>query len=117
MQHMATRKEHVAPSGLASLHPAQGDQVMSKKNSSKGSKKKTKAKGSAKAAKTKGVAATKPETKAPATKPPRASGLNAAAQVLKDAGKPMRCKDMVEKMLSDGLWKTEGKTPAATIYS
>ena len=45
------------------------------------------------------------------------SGLDAAAQVLKDAGEPMRCGDMVEKMLSTGLWKTGGKTPAATIYS
>jgi len=24
---------------------------------------------------------------------------------------------MVEKMLADGLWKTGGKTPAATIYA
>ena len=29
----------------------------------------------------------------------------------------MRCGDMVEKMLSSGLWKTNGKTPAATIYA
>ena len=29
----------------------------------------------------------------------------------------MRCGDMVEKMLATGLWKTEGKTPAATIYA
>lgn len=29
----------------------------------------------------------------------------------------MRCGDMVEKMISTGLWQTEGKTPAATIYS
>jgi hypothetical protein len=49
-------------------------------------------------------------------KPARSSGLNAAAQVLKDAGQPMRCLDMVTKMLDGGLWKTEGKTPAATIY-
>lgn len=45
------------------------------------------------------------------------SGLDAAAKVLADAGEPMRCKDMVDKMLSDGLWKTGGKTPAATIYA
>jgi hypothetical protein len=29
----------------------------------------------------------------------------------------MRCGDMVEKMLATGLWKTGGKTPAATIYA
>ena len=45
------------------------------------------------------------------------SGLDSAAQVLKDAGKPMRCKDLVKTMLEKGLWATEGKTPAATIYS
>lgn len=50
-------------------------------------------------------------------KPKRPSGLDSAAQILKDSGKPMRCKDMVDKMLADGLWKTDGKTPAATIYA
>ncbi len=49
--------------------------------------------------------------------PKKASGLDAAAEVLSTAGQPMRCKDMVEKMLATGLWKTGGKTPAATIYS
>jgi hypothetical protein len=47
----------------------------------------------------------------------KSSGLSAAHQVLTDAGEPMRCADMVEKMLSTGLWKTNGKTPAATIYA
>jgi len=47
----------------------------------------------------------------------KSSGLDAAAQVLKDAGEPMRCGDMVEKMLATGMWKTGGKTPAATIYA
>jgi len=55
-------------------------------------------------------AAAEPKTRKP-------SGLDAAAQVLKDAGEPMRCGDMVEKMLATGMWKTEGKTPAATIYA
>ena len=45
------------------------------------------------------------------------SGLDAAAQVLKDKGEPMTCKDIVETMLAKGMWKTDGKTPAATIYS
>jgi hypothetical protein len=47
----------------------------------------------------------------------RTSGLDAAAGVLKAAAKPMRCKEIVETMLAEGTWKTEGKTPAATIYS
>ena len=45
------------------------------------------------------------------------SGLDAAAQILKEAGEPMRCKDIVEKMLAKGLWTTNGKTPASTLYS
>ena len=43
------------------------------------------------------------------------SGLDAAAKVLADTGKPMRCGDIVEKMLAKGLWTTDGKTPSATI--
>jgi restriction system protein len=43
--------------------------------------------------------------------------LDAAAKVLVLAGRPMNTKDMVEKMLADGLWKTGGKTPASTIYA
>ncbi len=52
-----------------------------------------------------------------ADKPKRPSGLDSAAQLLKAAGEPMRCKDLVDKMLADGLWMTNGKTPAATIYA
>ena len=47
----------------------------------------------------------------------KASGLDAAFQVLSHTGEPMRCGDMVEKMINTGLWQTNGKTPAATIYS
>jgi len=52
-----------------------------------------------------------------AEKKKRTSGLDAAAQVLKDAKGPMTTKEMVDQMLAKGLWKTSGKTPAATIYS
>ena len=45
------------------------------------------------------------------------SSLDAAVQVLAEAKKPMTTKEMVETMLAKGLWKTGGKTPAATIYS
>jgi len=45
------------------------------------------------------------------------SGLDAAAQVLAEAGEPLSTKEMVERMLAKGLWKTSGKTPAATIYA
>ena len=47
----------------------------------------------------------------------RASGLDAAAQVLAEAKEPLGAKEMVEQMLAKGLWKTNGKTPAATIYA
>ena len=52
-----------------------------------------------------------------ADKPKKVSGLDAAYQVLTKAGEPMRSGDMVEKMLSTGLWHTGGKTPASTIYA
>ena len=45
------------------------------------------------------------------------SGLDAAAKVLAEAGKPLHCKEMVETMLAKGYWSTNGKTPAATLYS
>jgi len=47
----------------------------------------------------------------------RPSGLDAAAQVLAEAGEPLNCKEMVERMLAKGLWQTKGRTPSATIYS
>ena len=47
----------------------------------------------------------------------RLSGLDAAAKILAQADRPMGCKDMVEQMLAKSLWKTGGKTPAATVYA
>lgn len=47
----------------------------------------------------------------------RAIALDAAAQVLAEAGEPLNTKQIVERMLAKGLWKTGGKTPAATIYA
>lgn len=45
------------------------------------------------------------------------SGLDAAAIVLREASAPLNAQDLVGLMLERGLWKTEGKTPAATIYA
>jgi len=63
----------------------------------------------------------KPGTAKPAAKPQASdkpmSGLDAAAKVLAEAGKPMRAKDMVKAALAKGLWKTSGATPWATIYT
>lgn len=47
----------------------------------------------------------------------RMSGLDACAKVLADSGKPMGAKQMVERAIEKGLWKSGGKTPAATIYA
>ncbi len=47
----------------------------------------------------------------------RASGLDAAVQVLVEAGEPLGTKQMMERMLAQGLWQTGGKTPANTLYS
>jgi len=45
------------------------------------------------------------------------SGLDAAVTVLAEAKRPMTTGEMVARMLEVGLWKTKGKTPAATIYA
>ncbi|MCL2648083.1 MAG: winged helix-turn-helix domain-containing protein [Phycisphaerales bacterium] len=45
------------------------------------------------------------------------SGLDAAYEVLKANGGPMTCKAIVDEMLAKGMWTTNGRTPAATIYS
>ena len=56
--------------------------------------------------------------KAPAKKADgKMSGLDAAAKVLADHGKPLSCKVMVEAMLAQKLWSTGGKTPSSTLYS
>ncbi|HUX15350.1 MAG TPA: winged helix-turn-helix domain-containing protein [Phycisphaerae bacterium] len=52
-----------------------------------------------------------------ADKKKRASGLDAAAQVLAEAGEPLNTKEMVGRMLAKGLWQTGGRTPSATIYA
>lgn len=49
--------------------------------------------------------------------PEKMSGLDAAAKVLAEAGKPMNMKEVVETALAKGYWATGGKTPAATVYS
>lgn len=43
------------------------------------------------------------------------SALSAAEKVLQDAGQPLHYQEITKRVLSAGLWKTEGKTPAATI--
>jgi hypothetical protein len=47
----------------------------------------------------------------------RNSLLNLAAKILAESSEPLNCKEMVEKVLATGLWKSDGKTPSATLYS
>ncbi|OHB60858.1 MAG: hypothetical protein A2Y12_10135 [Planctomycetes bacterium GWF2_42_9] len=51
------------------------------------------------------------------TKVKKLGGLLAAFMVLADAKEPLDCQEIVKRMIDQGFWKTEGKTPAATIYS
>jgi hypothetical protein len=50
--------------------------------------------------------------------PKRVSLIDAAAQVLATAAEPMGCKDIVARVVEQGLWSSpNGKTPEATLYS
>jgi hypothetical protein len=60
------------------------------------------------------------ETLAPKAEPParKLSALDAAAQVLAAAGKPMSSLDLIEAMADQGLWTSPGgKTPSNTLYA
>ena len=52
-----------------------------------------------------------------AAAPEKMSGLDAAAKVLAEAGKPMNAKTIVETALAKGYWSTKGATPWATLFS
>lgn len=45
----------------------------------------------------------------------KASGLDAAAKVLKASGKSMNVKELTETIFKKKLWKSNGKTPHATL--
>jgi hypothetical protein len=45
------------------------------------------------------------------------SGLDAAAKVLAEAGEPLDCRTIVQRAFEKGYWKSDGKTPHATVYS
>jgi hypothetical protein len=74
------------------------------------------------------TAAPPPEAKAATTKRSRRprstagakklSALDAAAQVLAEAGTALNCQELIQAMADRGLWVSPGgKTPAATLYS
>ncbi len=57
-------------------------------------------------------------TKKAAAKPKRVSAIDAAAQVLKATGKPMRAQELITAMAEQKLWTSPGgKTPHATLYA
>jgi restriction system protein len=45
------------------------------------------------------------------------SALDAAYQVLTEAGEPLHYKEITSRILESGLWSTDGKTPAKTVYA
>lgn len=45
------------------------------------------------------------------------SVLDAAHKVLQEAGTPLDAQTICERALAEGYWKTNGKTPQATIYA
>lgn len=66
------------------------------------------------------TAGKKPRARKPAAepKPKRLSALDAAAEVLADAGQPMNAKALIAAMAERGLWSSpNGKTPEATLYA
>jgi hypothetical protein len=44
------------------------------------------------------------------------SGLDLAAEILKEHGGPLSCPDIAQRVIAKG-WKTQGKTPASTLRS
>ena len=65
--------------------------------------------------------ATKPakaDAKSKAAKAKRTSALDAAAIVLKDVGRPLNCRELIEMMAARELWHSpNGKTPESTLYA
>ena len=56
----------------------------------------------------------KPKPSKPVLK--KQSGLDLAAKVLAEAGRPLSAKEIAERVIAAG-WTTTGKTPHATLYS
>ena len=101
-------QDHEVPTAKELANDAANAQAAVERN--KGEKKGAKAPKGEKPAKT-------PKEPKP-VKPKRISALDAAAQVIAKADKPMRAIDMVAEMEAKGLWKSPGgKTPEATLYA
>ncbi len=82
----------------------------------KRTKKTTKKSGTAKA-KSAGKKAGTPKAKKD-VKPKRVSAIDAAAEVLRKRGEPMKARNLIATMSEQGLWTSpNGKTPHATLYA
>ena len=57
----------------------------------------------------------RPATGGKAAKGRGQSGLDAAARVLNESGKPLNARAITDAMMKKGYWKSGGKTPWATI--
>ena len=60
--------------------------------------------------------ATRPNEATKTAKPKRISGLDLAAKVLAKASEPLNAKTIADRAIAAG-WKTNGKTPHATLYA
>jgi len=64
----------------------------------------------------KGKKGAKPKAKREKKAGGKMSGLDLAAKVLAEAGEPLNAKTIADRAIAAG-WKTNGKTPHATLYS
>src|SRR5262249_5783168 len=70
------------------------------------------------AAKKKPSAKSAASQSAESTSAKRLSALDAAALVLREAGQPMSCPELIAQMAAQGYWTSpKGKTPASTLYA
>ncbi|MCB9854645.1 MAG: winged helix-turn-helix domain-containing protein [Phycisphaerales bacterium] len=107
------------------VHELRSQAMATKKTDNKSGKKKT---ASARRGTTNTTKSSKTATSAPAAakqsksrpaneyRPKRVSGLDMAAEVLAKSEKPLNAKAIAERVIAAG-WKTDGKTPHATLYS
>ncbi len=96
------------------------EMAKAKKKTTRKSAKTTKAKKAGKGAKQQAKAATPEAARKPAAtaKPKRVSAIDAAAEVLRKRGEPMKARDLIAAMSDQGLWQSpNGKTPHATLYA
>ena len=118
----ARKADHESASSREQREASQGRKTKSERDTAQSAKNAPKT--SAVGAGTKKSAKTTSKAKGAATRAkggsPKAkqlSGLDAAAKVLSESEKPMTCREIVEAAFEKKYWRSDGKTPRATIYS